>query len=930
MAAISFSSAQFYDSGQDPSAFRWQQIKTPHFNIVFPDSAIRVARQLSRALEAGYEKGAYTLKVEPKKMTVVLHPSSVFSNAYVAWAPRRMEFVTTPPQNNDVQDWNDQLALHEYRHLVQLTSVNRGLTRVLSWFFGEQVTAGVMGTFVPFWFIEGDATLTETLLSNAGRGRLPSFDVALRAQLIEKGSYSYDKAVFGSYRNFVPDHYVLGYHIVTMARRDFGSGIWDNAVHKAGSCPIMITPFNHEIRKSSGLSKVKLYKRCMQQLDSLWQQELQGRSITIAERISPATKHYTNFNQPSLLGNSEVIAIRTGINEVRSVVRIDTAGRVHRLFTPGYYSNSSLSSAGTQIVWAEAGYDPRWENRNYSNLWQYDLIKHRKKKLSARSRLFAPSLSPNGERIICVAVDLQNINALEIRSSRKGRLLHQLKFPFGMQIMTPDWSTQHDRIVAVIMDGTEKKLLVTDSNLQHQHTYSPQGISDLYNPVMQGSRIYFSSGSLGTDQIYVFDTLSKRTFRVTESKFGAYEPELTTDGSFLLFSEYTADGSMISKIKIDTASWQQIHGKEKAVPRIFEPLLSQEQGLVINTDTSANYPIKRYYKFLHLLNPHSWGPLSVNADRQTVNPGLTLMSQNKLTTLVSTIGWEYNLMEKAGTYFANVSFRQWYPIIDLRFSYGMRSSPSADTTTDQRTSWTETSLTSSLRIPLNLSSGKWLRWTQLRFASSYYKIDQVKNYPDNAFIGYIRTFDYQAYWSSQTLAAAKDIEPRWAQSLVFDYRHTPFDGYMLGDIMAVRSSFNFPGIGKHHTFYITAAGQRNTLKPFKYADIIAWPRGVRDEYLDEFLSLSANYTLPLAYPDLHCGSVFYMKRIWMNTFVDHAQGSYSGIHKEILTTGLELYTDIHFFRFLAPFTLGGRLTYLTGTKKILPEFLYSLNLSGIQ
>lgn len=922
--------AQFYESGQDPASFRWKQMKTPHFNLLYPDSAENIARQLSRSLEAGYEKGAYSLQVQPKKITVLLHPSSVFSNAFVAWAPRRMEFVTTPPQNNDAQNWNDQLATHEFRHLVQLTSVNRGLTRVLSWFFGEQITAGVMGAFVPFWFIEGDATLSETLLSNAGRGRLPSFDVELRAQLIEKGPYHYDKAVFGSYKDFVPDHYVLGYHIVTLARREYGASIWDNALHKAGACPVMITPFNHEIRKISGLSKVKLYKRSMQQLDSIWRTDLPHPSLPPSRKISPENKNYTNYLQPSSLSDTSVITLKSGIDDVRKVVEIDHQGNSKTLFRIGYYSNSSLSSAGNTIMWAEAGSDPRWENRNYSNIWSYDLKKHCKKKLTSRSRLFAPALSPDSKNFTCIAMDLKNINALEIRDSRQGDLIRQLKFPEGTQLMTPSWSKDGGSIVMVLLNAQGKFLAIADTGLRHISTFKPSGLSEMTCPVMHNNNVYFSSGTEGIDNIYIFDTLSLTTSRVTNAKHGAYEPEISGDGKTIIYSEYTPDGYIVAEIASDPSAWVAVDQRKPLPSRLFEPLLVQEQGLVKVEDTTIIYPSKRYYKFTHLLNPHSWGPISVNADRQTVNPGVTLMSQNKLTTLVGTLGWEYSIMQRTGTWFADVSFRQWYPIVEMKFSYGSRSAANPDSIADNSYFWDETSLRTSVRLPLNLSSGNWSRWLQLRISNSFYQIDHVRDYPEDNFKGYIRTLDYQCYWSSQAHTTQKDIEPRWGQVLIADYRHTPFDGVMLGDMIAVRTVFYFPGIGRHHSFYIQAALQKNTDRPFKYADIISYPRGVRNAYDDQFTSLSANYTLPLLYPDMHCGSVFYMKRIWLNAFYDYAQGSYNHQTNIYTSAGAELYTDIHFFRFLAPFSLGIRGSWLTTENRFVPEFLYSINLSGIQ
>ncbi len=83
----------------------------------------------------------------------------------------RAEFFELPPQNIYPQIWQDQLALHEYRHVVQINKMRQGLTKGLYYVFGEQAIAFVMGLWVPFWFIEGDAVYSETIFSKSGRGR---------------------------------------------------------------------------------------------------------------------------------------------------------------------------------------------------------------------------------------------------------------------------------------------------------------------------------------------------------------------------------------------------------------------------------------------------------------------------------------------------------------------------------------------------------------------------------------------------------------------------------------------------------------------------------------------------------------------------------------------------------------------------------------
>jgi hypothetical protein len=923
--------AQFYDSGNDPASLRWKQIKTEHFNILYPLQAENIAQQLANRLESGYLKGAYTLQVLPKKVTVILHACSVLSNAQVAWAPRRMEFVTTPPQDNYPQDWIDQLAAHEYRHLVQITSVNRKFSHVLSWFFGEQVTAGIMGAFVPFWFIEGDATLNETLMTQAGRGRLPSFDVQLRAQLIDKKTYSYDKAVFGSYRDFVPDHYVLGYHLVTMARREFGSGIWDTALRKVAGLPIMITPFNHGIREVSGLSKVKLYKRYLQQLDSIWSEKLDQIIVISSKKISPDVKKYTSFTNPAFGGQSALFAMQSGVDDIRRIVRIDSTGKTRVICTPGYYSYISLSASSSLLSWAEIGYDPRWENRDYSVLWTYDLVKKRKHKLTSRSRYFAPSVSPDSKKVLAASVDLSNINSIAILDSKKGKVKVKKEFPFGEQIITPAWSKDGKNIVFVLLGKQGKQLMMTDSNLTVLKPISKQSNNEISKPIMFGKWIFYSSAVSGIDNIYTTDTLGQMTFQVSSVRFGAYDPCVSADGKFIVYSEYTSDGNILSQIPIDTAAWKPIEKVKDVSPHLFEPLLEQEMGTINYSDSLVMYPSKKYHPFLHLFNLHSWGPISVNATSQTVKPGITIMTQNKLATLIGSGGWEYSINERTGTYFAEASLRMWYPIFDFRFEYGGRSSSYIDSADQEiKYNWKQTSFRAGVRVPLNLSSGKWLTWLQPRVSSTYSKVVPGNNMPDSYFKGFYRTLDYNLYFSNQILTSQKDLFTRWGQEIILDFRHTPLDGYNIGNIMAARTAFYFPGIIRHHSININASWQRNTNNVFKYADIISYPRGLRDKYDDEFWSIGINYSLPLAYPDAHLGSVIYLKRIWTTLFFDNAEGVYDGARNYYRSAGIELYADMHILRFLAPFSIGGRLSWIPDNNTFVPEFLYSLNLNGIQ
>ena len=270
-----FGVAQFYSLGQDPGSTKWRQIKSENFKLIYPQQFEDKAQHFVNLLENSRKYTPLSLNAKVPIMPVVLHAQDITANAFSVWAPRRLELYTAPPQSSYAQPWLEQLAIHEYRHSVQLSSMNTGLTKVMGYVLGEQAAAAVLGLYLPFWFIEGDAVSTETAFSKSGRGRVPSFSMELRAQILEKGRYSYDKAVNGSYRNYIPDYYMLGYEMVARAREiKSNSDVWAKTLRYVGRNPYLPWAFNQGLKKSLGLTKENLFLNTMNDLKGKWEKTM--------------------------------------------------------------------------------------------------------------------------------------------------------------------------------------------------------------------------------------------------------------------------------------------------------------------------------------------------------------------------------------------------------------------------------------------------------------------------------------------------------------------------------------------------------------------------------------------------------------------------------------------------------------------------------
>ena len=216
--------AQFSLTGSDPSWVRWKQIKTPEFKIIFPEGEDSLARVYGRWLEefrteVSRSSGLQIGRNYKWRIPVVLHSFNTEANASVAWAPKRMDIFTSPdPYNPTPIPWEKLLSIHEGRHLSQMHAGISGPHRVMHYILGEMYAGALAGIYPGPTFLEGDAVVAETALTNSGRGRQASF-ISYLMPAFDSGDWrDYWRWSFGSKRYYTPDYYKAGYMMISGMR----------------------------------------------------------------------------------------------------------------------------------------------------------------------------------------------------------------------------------------------------------------------------------------------------------------------------------------------------------------------------------------------------------------------------------------------------------------------------------------------------------------------------------------------------------------------------------------------------------------------------------------------------------------------------------------------------------------------------------------
>lgn len=950
--------AQFYSSGQDPASLRWRQIKTDRFRIIYPAAWETRAQYLARIMEKVCSYEIKTLPAKQPRIPIVLHTESSISNGLTVWAPKRIEFFPTPDPDAYAEEWLEQLAVHEYRHALQINKMNRGLTRALYYILGEQATGGILGAFIPTWFLEGDATVTETALTKTGRGRTGWFEAVLRAQLLEKGKQNFSKATLGSYKTFVPDAYELGYYLVGMGRKDYGPGLWDYSLDHVAKYPFMIVPFADGIKRKTGLSKVKWYKKTLDELDSIWRVQDAGNHLTPSCMITRRnTRDYATFTHPMYYNDSVFIAERSSNEDVDRFVSVDLKGREKKLFRIGAFMDGSNSLSGDLIAWAEYEPDLRWSNRNYAVIKLYDLKTRKMRHLTRRSRYFSPVLSHDGKMVVAVRVANTGESFLEVLSTVDGRVLFSKRANGSATFQSPDFTDDDKQLIYLGMNEKGKTISICNISTGRDVQLLPYTYTGLDGPShLLKNFMVFSYDYTGIENLYAIDTSTHEVFRITSARFGAYDPDFNSDKTKILYSDYTADGLMISETGVDTSTWVPLGKLNRDFFNLAGLLAGQEEGnlqdtlmkeglyrmlqdVPVNADSAVTahppYTSKKYSKGGHLFNVHSWAPVSVNASNLTAHPGIMALSQNVLSSAFASAGYDWNYNEGTGQFYLDFNYQGLFPVFDFRSSYGNKVGYYTTGKSQElnRFTWNELNFQLTVSVPLNFSRGAWSRGLIPAVGTSVIDVIHNNSTPSVFTKGWINTITYNLNYYQYIRSNYQDMYPRWGQDLTLTLSNSPFGVYDIGSIWAAQADFYFPGLFRHHGLWLYGGYQQRdekTVYGYSFSEIIPYPRGYTNGYDNHLFSISANYKLPLFRPDWNIGGLLYFKRFKLNLFFDQAMGDDASaidwnLPNLYQTLGSELSAELHFMRFVYPFELGVRPMYFPTNNSWGCQFIYSVS-----
>ena len=970
----------------EPSSIRWSQIKTPSFQVIFPEGFDSQALRVANTLEALKDAETKTLSPSlPSRIPIVLHMYQSVSNGLVGMGPWRSELNMIPSPRADLQglnSWQDLVTSHEFRHVVQFHHSRQGFNRLVYYLFGQQSQAGMAFAAVPRWFWEGDATLIETLHTPGGRGRIPAFGRVYRTNFLEGKRYDYNKQHLGSYKDFIPDHYQLGYYFVThIRRRTRNPKIWEDVTADAFRKSIIPFTFSNALKKHTGIHLVQNYELMMDELDEVYREQLVSSTYADPEEILTRKETtYTDYLYPQPQENGRVIALKTGIGHFSQFVSISPDGQQSVVHIPGVFNDvGMLSVRNNKVVYTEFQFDPRWRERTYSVLKIHDITTGKTRQLSHKTRFQGGDLSPDGTKIVTSESTSGQEHHLIVLDAGNGIRLNTLQNTGNGYYTAARWSDDGRFIVAVKQHDSDKDIILYDYlNNQEKVVYRGSG-ENISHAVMYDSLIFYNSPYNGIDNIYVYNLVNNERYRVTKSKYGAYNPAVSSDGQWLYYNEHRLNGMDVVKVPLQY-NWEYIEEVPDQAVNYFEPLLQEESGGLPDTLQMNDYPVQRYSRAGHMFNIHSWGLLATT-DQNSLDVGLS--SRDVISTTQLSAGYRYDLTENTGVVYGQVSYQGLYPIIDVGVEYGRRNSNRGfiDSLREVEFDWKELTLYGGVRLPLLLTNSKMLSEFVLSNRVGVTRVTDFTNsqefpqfippeyaersvpwmrtrrdslaffYNDEISNGILLSNNLSLTYYRLLKRSPRDINSRYGFIVNGRWLSTPFGGDFSAHTLAARLIVYLPSpfqltklpAFRHHSFFVTGAWQSSetafTPDLYNFRNQIPRPRGFAYPLTPEFYYVGANYTLPLWYPDIALGPVAYFKRLRANVFYDYGEGSQdvylydykndeeitiAYVTDEYRSAGIELSVDMHVMRYPQEFGIGLRYSRLLTTNQNSFDLLLSI------
>jgi Tol biopolymer transport system component len=618
------------------TSYSFSTIETTHVSVHYHQGLEAIARKAAVIAEDVHAKLSREFAWSPAEKTeLVLIDDTDFSNGFATALPYNTIYVQVVPPGiastlGEYDDWLKIVITHEYAHIVTSDPV-RDYWKVMRTIFGKTLP-GVDGlsqllflvtappnSFLPRWWNEGMATWAETEYSGKGRGRSSYYDMVFRMAAAERnfptlGQINGDVASWPS--GNLP--YLFGYRLQQYIADTYGKeSLGKLNIAHSGRFPYFINAPPENLFGGKGYPALyndminAVYREQSQRIAALG-----TVPFTPLQMISKTGEQLTN---PRFSPDGSRIAFTRHDPHDHATLVITDAGGVELAKVRRNYSDGSVcwSPDGKIIYFTQAEINNGFNT--FQDLYAYDIAADAVTRLTTGQRLGDADIAPDGSRFAAVvsARGSQNLVLLDV----KGAVIRQITSFVEQRVASPRWSPDGATISYTVTDNvgqTTLHLFEVASGSDRTLFAVPHTVAW---PVWarDGSALVYVSDETGVFNLFAHDLKEGKQYQISHLLGGALQPDLSPDGTSVVFSSYDSHGFSIARVALDRAKWLATRGPSLPAKRVPDTPVASGSG----TAEAATSPVAAEpYSSLRTALPHFWLPRLSGDGSGATNYGL--------------------------------------------------------------------------------------------------------------------------------------------------------------------------------------------------------------------------------------------------------------------------------------------------------------------
>jgi hypothetical protein len=587
----------------------WKTIETAHFLVHYHEGAERTARVVAKVAEEIYEPVTSLYEHTPdQRVSLIIRDVDDIANGAAYFYDNKIELFA-PSMDFELRgthNWLRNVVAHEFTHIVQIqTAMKFGRTVpafYLQWLNYESerrpdvlygypnviASYPISGFVVPAWFAEGVAQYNRKELRydfwDSHR------DMILRSYALDGNLLSWDQmGVFGKTSLGNESSYNAGFAFVSYIARRYGE---EKLLEISRNLSRLTeTTIDGAIRRAVGKDGRELYDEWRQAITGEYRRRIAPVRAALREGTrlvfdssaavvdpgqieSNVTMHRLPWGGSGHRGGAQLPCCSFGAAvgfanlypsyspdgtklaytstkgadyfSLSALYVYDFSSRKESLVQPGVRTALAWSPDGAKLYYAKNTRDnPHWSLQ--FDLYEYDLRAQKEKRITRGRRAMSPSVSPGGDRLVCVVTSdgTSNLALANVDGSDFHLLTH---YEAGEQVYNPRWSPAGDQIVFdfSVKDGRDIALIRPDgSGLR----YLLQGPEDTRSAVFtqDGKGIVYSSDRTGVFNLYYYELSSGGGRQLTNVTGGAFLPTVAGSGA-VVYALYTSGGYKLFRL----------------------------------------------------------------------------------------------------------------------------------------------------------------------------------------------------------------------------------------------------------------------------------------------------------------------------------------------------------------------------------------------